>query len=111
MNSDSPSSIYIRFSKSNGSFDNISLNGQESFEDVPYDSDIPDGSAQCTNKMCGFKFCIKCSCPYHVNGQCDRDIDNEDNAADDENQEDQINYVACSKQSKRNLRRLCSLDN
>ncbi|XP_053684429.1 uncharacterized protein LOC128734322 [Sabethes cyaneus] len=65
-----------------------------------------DGSqcdyAVCSGKSCGFVFCIKCLCEYHPDSVC------KDLAPNSPSKEDEpAHNVACSKQSRRSLLRLC----
>lgn len=66
--------------------------------------------AQCSSKRCSYRFCPKCLCDFHLNGKCmSREIGASsfiENATGGKKE-----YVAGSKESKRNLRRLCSLNN
>lgn len=66
-----------------------------------------DSFAQCTSKRCSYRFCPKCLCEFHLNGKC---MSREIGAFNDiENTTSGKEYVAGSKGSKQNLRRLCKL--
>lgn len=85
------------------SFDHHLSRTQESINiNATLDNGCDSDLANCTK--CGFQFCIKCFCPFHLNRRCERD--NDQIYEEDEDQGQHNNY----KQSKRNLRRLCSLD-
>lgn len=55
---------------------------------------------QCTSKMCGFRFCVSCWCDYHGEEH------NCTTIQESKQRHRKSEAVACSKQSKRNLRRL-----
>lgn len=58
--------------------------------------------AVCSGKGCGFTFCVKCLCEHHPDAVC------KDLAPNSPSKEDApVQYVACSKQSRRSLLRLC----
>uniref|UniRef100_A0A1Q3EW65 F-box domain-containing protein n=1 Tax=Culex tarsalis TaxID=7177 RepID=A0A1Q3EW65_CULTA len=58
--------------------------------------------AVCSGKGCGFTFCVKCLCEHHPDAVC------KDLAPNSPSKEDApVQYVACSKASRRSLRRLC----
>ncbi|XP_050080160.1 uncharacterized protein LOC126567870 [Anopheles maculipalpis] len=59
--------------------------------------------AICSGQGCGFKFCIKCLCEYHPNTVC---ADLATNSPTKEEERGRPN-VACSRQSRRSLQRLC----
>lgn len=54
---------------------------------------------QCTSQLCGFRFCVSCWCDF--NGD-----DHNCTAQQSHRRQRSSDAVACSKQSKRNLRRL-----
>lgn len=63
--------------------------------------------AECTNKKCGYKFCMKCQFAYHEDEKCPTNrlvmpIESDGGG-------EKLLYPTGSR-SKRNLRRLCSLD-
>lgn len=66
--------------------------------------------AKCSSNSCGYRFCPKCLCDFHLNGNC---MSREIGAFGDIKKSNgrHKEYVAGSKESKRNLRRLCSLNN
>lgn len=58
--------------------------------------------AVCSGKGCGFTFCVKCLCEHHPDAVC------KDLAPNSPSKEDApVQFVACSKASRRSLRRLC----
>uniref|UniRef100_A0A182PVC8 F-box domain-containing protein n=1 Tax=Anopheles epiroticus TaxID=199890 RepID=A0A182PVC8_9DIPT len=59
--------------------------------------------AICSAMFCGFRFCIKCLCEYHPNTVC---ADLAANSPTKEEERSRSN-VACSRQSRRSLQRLC----
>ncbi|XP_052901850.1 uncharacterized protein LOC128309487 [Anopheles moucheti] len=59
--------------------------------------------AVCSGKFCGFKYCIKCLSEYHPNTAC---ADLSVNSPTKEEDRGQAN-VACTRQSRRSLLRLC----
>lgn len=65
----------------------------------------PYDYAECTKKSCEFKFCMKCLCAYHDSEKCPIDT----SISPIEPSEQKLLYPTGS-MSKRNLRRLCSLD-
>uniref|UniRef100_A0A182INC3 IBR domain-containing protein n=1 Tax=Anopheles atroparvus TaxID=41427 RepID=A0A182INC3_ANOAO len=52
---------------------------------------------------CGFQFCIKCLCEYHPETVCPDLAPNSPSKEEDRGQPN----VACSRQSRRSLQRLC----
>ncbi|XP_037032660.1 uncharacterized protein LOC119071734 [Bradysia coprophila] len=64
--------------------------------------------AECTNRRCAFKFCMNCKSDYHGSDPC-RDATFIAPVDSDDEDDAKVNYSTGSR-SKRNLRRLCSLD-
>lgn len=66
--------------------------------------------AQCTS--CSHTFCPKCLCHCHPNGIClSREIGDSSMIGKSKSKSRNKEHVAGSKESKRNLRRLCNLNN
>lgn len=63
--------------------------------------------AECTK--CGFKFCMNCKCEFHGSDRCPVKTFIAPMGSDDEENDVKTRYPTGSR-SKRNLRRLCSLD-
>lgn len=66
-----------------------------------------DYYAQCTGNSCNFKFCLKCLCAYSPNHFC---LISSTGSKASLNKESTKIPVSGTKRSKRNLRRLCSID-
>lgn len=65
--------------------------------------------AQCSGAQCSFKFCLKCLCEYCLPHMC-LGTPLGPKSPSEKEKETSKRSVAGSKQSKRNLRRLCSID-
>lgn len=70
-------------------------------------STSPVECGQCTNSQCGFRFCVNCWTDFHGSRQCYSNIGK---ICTDDMHSSRSSDVACSKQSKRNLKRLIALD-
>lgn len=62
--------------------------------------------AECTK--CAFKFCMKCKCEFHGSDMCP--VKTYIAPMDSEDEEDVKMLYPTGSRSKRNLRRLCSLE-
>uniref|UniRef100_A0A182MY21 IBR domain-containing protein n=1 Tax=Anopheles dirus TaxID=7168 RepID=A0A182MY21_9DIPT len=89
----------LRSSAATKSFDLPSATGEDTIDARDSKCDY----AICSGQLCGFRFCIKCLCEYHPNTVC---ADLAANSPTKEEERERTN-VACSRQSRRSLQRLC----